>query len=122
MEVREMATATIAAPATLHFPQVSTDQISQEELSEFVAAQKTLSKLQQHVDTLQPSLLARLRAGAVVEDGEHTAEVARSVRRSPSWKNVTKRLAKRLGLDGDVFCSRVIARTKPSEAFSLQVN
>jgi hypothetical protein len=116
-----MATATIAAPATLHFPQVPTDQISQDELSEFVAAQKTLSKLQQHVDTLQFSLLARLRSGAAVEDGEHTAEVARSVRRSQSWKNVTRRLAKRLGIDPDAFCSRVIARTKPSESFAIKV-
>jgi hypothetical protein len=118
----EMATLNISAPAVLHFSEVHTDQISQEELSEFAAAQKTLDKLKQHVDTLQTSLLARLRSGAAVEEGEHTAEVARSVRRSPSWKNVTKRLAKRLGLDGDVFCSRVIARTKPSESFSIQIN
>jgi hypothetical protein len=34
-----VATLTIAAPAILHFPQVPTDQISQDELSEFVAAQ-----------------------------------------------------------------------------------
>ena len=117
-----MASLTIAAPATLHFPQVPTDQISQEELSEFVAAQKTLDKLQVHVDELRSSLLARLRSGAAVEDGEHSAEVARSVRRSPSWKNVTRRLAKRLGIDPDAFCSRVIARTKPSESFSIQIN
>jgi hypothetical protein len=122
MEVREMATATIAAPATLHFPQVPTDQISQEELSDFVAAQKTLEKLQAHVDGLRSSLLTRLRAGVTVEDGEHTAEVARSVRRSPSWKSVTRRLAKRLGIDPDAFCSRVIARTQPSESFSVQIS
>ena len=117
-----MATLSVAAPATLHFPQVSTDQISQEELSEFVAAQKTLDKLSEHVDGLRSSLLVRLRAGASVEEGEHGAGVARSIRRTPSWKNVTRRLAKRLGLDADVFCSRVIARTRPSESFSLQVN
>jgi hypothetical protein len=117
-----VATLTISAPATLHFPQISTDHVSQDELAQFLAARKTLDKLQQHVDGLEASLLSRLRSGAAVEDGEHVAEVARSIRRSPSWKNVTKRLAKRLGIDPDSFCSRVIARTKPSESFSLQIN
>jgi hypothetical protein len=120
-----MASLNIASPAVLHFPQVPADQasqISQEELAEFFAARKTLDKLQQHVDGLEASLLSRMRSGAAVEDGERAAEVARSVRRSPSWKGVAKRLAKRLGWDGDAYCSRVILRTKPSESFSLQVN
>lgn len=82
-----MATSTIAtSAAVLQFPQVSIDQISQAEPAEFISAQKTLEKLQKHVDTLESSLLARLRAGAAVEAGEYTAEVKRSTRRSPAWK------------------------------------
>jgi hypothetical protein len=118
-----MATATIAAQSVvLQFPHVPSDQISQAELAEFFGAQKTLAALEKHVDILESTLLARLRSGATVEAGEHTAEVKRSARRSPSWKEVVKRLAGRLGMDGDAYCSNVLAHTKPSESFSLEVN
>jgi hypothetical protein len=117
-----MATATLPAPsAVLQFPQITVDQISQGELSEFIGAQKTLAKLQKHIDTLETSLLARLRNGVVIEEGQHTADVKRSTRRSPAWKEIVKRLAGRLGMDGDGYCSNVIAHTKPSESFSLEV-
>jgi len=117
-----MATATIATPSTvLQFPRVPTTQISQNELAEFVGAQKTLEKLQKHVDALEASLLARLRAGEVAEEGVYAAEVKRSTRRSPAWKDIVKRLAGRLVLDGDAYCSNVITHTKSSESFSLEV-
>lgn len=118
-----MATATIAIPAAiLQFPSAPSDQISQVELSDFLAAQKQLEIIQRHVDSLESSLLARLRAGATVETGEIAAQAKRSTRRSPSWKDVVKRLAGRLGMDGDAYCSNVIAHTKPSESFSLEIN
>lgn len=116
-----MATATISPTAVIEFPHVPTE-ISQAELAEFVSAQKTLEKLQKHVDTLESSLLARLRTGVAVEVGKHSAEVKRSTRRSAAWKEIVKRLAGRLGMDGDAYCSNVIAHTKPSESFSLEVN
>lgn len=112
-----MATQTLAVPPTiLQFPQVSLDQISQAELAEFI------EKLQKHVDTFESNLLARLRTGVAVEAGEHSAEVKRGTRRSPAWKEVVKRLSGRLGMDGDAYCSNVIAHTKPTESFSLEVN
>lgn len=118
-----MATQTLAVPAVvLQFPEVPADQISQSELAEFVGAQKTLEKLQRHVDSLEAALLSRLRAGATVEAGECSAEIKRATRRSPSWKEIVKRLAGRLGMDGDAYCSNVIAHTKPTESFSLEVN
>lgn len=118
-----MATTTLATPSSvLQFPHVPSDQISQSELAELIGAQKTLAALQKYADTLESTLLARLRSGATVETGEYTAEVKRSTRRSPSWKEIVKRLAGRLGMDGDAYCSNVIARTKPSESFSLEVN
>jgi hypothetical protein len=118
-----MATPTIASPAAiLQFPRVPADQISQAELAEFVGAQKTLENLQRHVDTLESNLLARLRSGATVEAGERSAEVKRGTRRSPSWKEIVKRLAGRLGMDAENYCRRVIAATKPTESFSLEVN
>lgn len=118
-----MATATLATPsAVLQFPSVPSDQISQDELVEFIGAQKTLQALQHRVDTLEDFFLSRLRAGATVEAGAYTAEVKRSTRRSPSWKEIVKRLAGRLGMDGDAYCSNVISHTKPTESFSLEVN
>jgi hypothetical protein len=117
-----MATQTLAVPAAvIQFPHVPSDQISQAELIEFFGAQKTLAALQKHVDILESTLLARLRSGATVEAGEHTAEVKRSTRRSPSWKEIVKRLADRLGYDPDAYTSNVILHTKPSESFSLEV-
>ncbi len=117
-----MATATIATPsAVLQFPQIG-DRISQDEIGEFIIAQKALEKLQRHVDGIETALLTRLRAGAVIEEGSRSAEVKRNTRRSPAWKEIVKRLASRLGLDGDAYCSNVISHTKPSETFSLEVN
>lgn len=60
-----MATVTISPKPILHLPQVSTDQISQEEIAEFIGAQKTLEKLAQVVQNAEASLLARLG-----EDGD----------------------------------------------------
>src|SRR6185437_7862415 len=119
-----MATSTIAVEsAVLQFPkQTPTDCISQQELSGLLSARTTLAKLQEHVDTLETSLLARLRAGSAVDEGDLSAEVKRSTRRSPAWKEIVKRLAGRLGLDGDAYCSNVIAHTKPSESFSLEIS
>jgi hypothetical protein len=122
MEVREMATATIAAPTILLFPEVPTDQITQEELTELVGAQKTLEKLARLVQDAEASLLARLRNGVAIQNGQYLPEVKRNARRSPSWKNIVKRLAGRLGLDGDAYRSNVIAHTKPSESFSLGIH
>jgi hypothetical protein len=112
-----MATSTIAVEsAVLQFPkQIPADCISQQELTGLLSARTTLAKLREHVDTLEASLLDRLRAGAVIDDGELSAEVKRSTRRSPAWKEIVRRLAGRLGLDGDAY-------TNPSESFSLEIN
>lgn len=118
-----MATATISAPsAVLQFPHVPADHISQTELAEFVGAQKTLEKLEAHVGQLEASLLARFRAGAAVEDGERTAEVKENFRRSVAWKDVVVRLAERLKMDGEAYCARVLAATKPTKTVSLVVH
>ncbi len=117
-----MATSTIAVEsAVLQFPKaIPADRISQQELFDFVSAHKIVAKLQARIGSLEASLLARLRAGSAIDEGELSAEVKRSIRRSPGWKEVVKRLAGRLGLDGDAYCSNVIPHTKPSESFSLE--
>lgn len=117
-----MATATLSPKPILHFPQVPADQISQEELAEFIGAQKTLEKLTRLVQDSETSLLARLRNGAAIQTGKYLLEAKRTTHRSPDWKDVATRLAVRLGLDGDAFCSRVIARTQPNESFSLEIH
>jgi hypothetical protein len=116
------ATQTISVPsAVLQFPQVPADQISQQELSEFIGARRTLEKLQKHVDRLEEGILARVRAGVEIEPVRLCVEAKRSTRRSPSWKEIVKRLAGRLGMDGDAYCSNVISHTKRSESFSLGI-
>ena len=114
-----VATQTIPVPSAVL--QFRIARISQQELSEFFGAQQTLEKLKKQVDGLEEGLLARVRAGVEIEPGHFCVEVKRSTRRSPAWKEIVKRLAGRLGMDGDAYCSNVIAHTKPSESFSLQI-
>jgi hypothetical protein len=103
------------------FPQIHEAEISQQDLVDFIEAQNTLTKLKKHVDGLEASVLARLQAGAVVEDGVHCAEVKKNSRRSPAWKDIVRRLSQRLGLDPDAYVSNVISHTKPSISYSLEI-
>jgi hypothetical protein len=64
----------------------------------------------------------RLQAGAIIEPGDHTAELKENNRRSVAWKEVAIRLADRLRLDGEMYCARVLAATKPTKTVSLEVH
>ncbi|MGH9682299.1 MAG: hypothetical protein ACRD4S_01635 [Candidatus Acidiferrales bacterium] len=105
------------------FPQPipAVEKITQAELSHFVIVRNTLELLRDETEAIERDLLARLDSGAAVQSGIHIAEVKENIRRSPSWKEIVKRLAQRLDLDPDAYCSNVIAHTKPTRTVSLIV-
>lgn len=114
--------STQTVPHVIAFPQTSpVEKITQLELDMLLNLRLRASQLETQIESAEKSIIDRLRGGTIVEDGNHVAEVKRTARRSPAWKQITRRLAKRLGLDPDQYCSNVIAHTKPSESFSLIV-
>lgn len=118
-----MATPTIAAPAAvLQFRHLSPkNPITQLELEIFLSLRNRLAQLQTQVDAEEAALRGRLVSGATVETGVHVAELKENFRRSVAWKDVTIRLAERLKMDGEAYCARVLAATKPTRTVSLVV-
>ena len=120
-----MATRTIAVPSVpLQFPQSvpAKEVISQTELGLLLSLRSRLKQLQEEVAAADESLKTRLEAGAQIESGDHTAELKTNFRRSVAWKDVVVRLADRLKLDGEMYCARVLAATKPTRTVSLDVH
>ena len=119
------ATQTIAAPSVpLQFPQhkVPANQISQVEVKLLLSLRGRLSQLKTQIENAEESLKQRLEAGASVELGDHTAELKENPRRNVAWKDVAKRLAERLKLDGERYCERVLAATRPTKTVSLEIH
>ena len=105
------------------FPQsVPANQISQTELKLLLSLRGRLSQLESQIATAEESLKARLEAGASVEPGDHSAELKQHSRRNVSWKVVAARLARRLKLDGEAYCERVLAATRPTKTVSLEIH
>ncbi len=121
-----MATQTL--PHVVSFPQsvpaeaIPVREVSQRELIDLIEASNVLSALTQRVDSLESDIKARLEKGASIEPGVHTAELKEGFRRSVAWKEVVIRFAKRLKLDGERYCDKLLARTKPSRSVSLVVD
>ena len=117
-----MATQTV--PHVLPFPQSvpAIEHINQVELELLLSLRGRLKQLQEQIATEEESLKARLLAGAVIERGDHVAELKEGSRRSVAWKDVCIRLADRLKLDGEMYCARVLAATKPTKTVSLEVH
>jgi hypothetical protein len=107
--------------AVVTFPQLPNPQISQVELGLLLALRGRLHQLEAQVEAAERSIKARLECGAELEPGDHRAELKESFRRNVSWKDVVIRLAERLKMDGEAYCSKVLASTKPSRTISLIV-
>jgi hypothetical protein len=116
-----MATQTV--PHVVSFPQSvpAKETITQTELGLFLSLCARLSELEKQISAEEQSLRARLESGVSVEAGRYTAELRENFRRNVSWKHVAIRLANRLKLDGQVYCARVLASTKPSRTVNLIV-
>jgi hypothetical protein len=118
------ATQTIAVPsAPLQFPQPQKlpQQITQLELQLFLSLQGRLAQLETEIEGVDKDFKARLQAGASIEPGAHVAELKEHFRRNVSWKDVVIRLANRLKLNGEAYCAKVLAATKPTRTVSLDV-
>src|SRR5580692_3202520 len=110
----DMATQTVAQhPHVVQFPQSvpAVEQISQTELALLLSLRGRLKQLQTDIAAEEESLKNRRQAGAVIEPGDHTAELKENSRRNVAWKDVCIRLADRLKLDGEMYCARVLAAT-----------
>ena len=120
-----MATQTVAQhPHVVQFPQSESavEIIPQTELALLLSLRGRLHQLEQEIATEEESLKNRLRAGAVIEPGDHVAELKEGSRRSVAWKDVCIRLADRLKIDGEMYCARVLAATKPTKTVSLEIH
>jgi hypothetical protein len=116
-----MATQTL--PHVVSFPQSTPAvEISQSELVELVEARNLAAQLEQRIEQIESSIQARLEAGASLEPGVHVATLRENFRRSVAWKDVAIRLANRLKMDGEAYCARVLAATRPTRTVSLTVN
>jgi hypothetical protein len=101
---------------------LAVEPITQLELELLLSLRNRLKNLESQVAAEEAALKSRLEAGATVDPGVHVAELKESFRRNVSWKDVVIRLANRLKLDGEAYCSKVLAATKPSRTVSLVVN
>ncbi|HVB55855.1 MAG TPA: hypothetical protein VNE63_05400 [Candidatus Acidoferrales bacterium] len=117
-----MATQTL--PYVVPFPQTvpEVEAISQNELVLLLSLRGRLKQLQEEIATEEESLKTRLESGAEIEPGDHTATLKENSRRSVGWKDVAIRLANRLKLDGEMYCARVLAATKPTKIVSLEIH
>lgn len=119
-----MATQILAVPAVIPFPAVQIpQQISQTEIALLASLRSRAAQLEKEISAAEKSILARLRTGASVEEGEHTATAKPYSRRSVSWREVAERLAIRAfgQKKGELYCPRVLAATKPSTSYSLEI-
>jgi hypothetical protein len=111
-------------PHVVQFPQSvpAVETISQDELALFLSLCGRLKQLQDEIGAAEESLKERLEAGAEIEPGDHVAELKEHSRRNVAWKAIVVRLALRLKMDGEAYCDRVLAATKPTKTVSLEVH
>jgi hypothetical protein len=95
--------------------------ITQLELELLLSLRGRLHQLQLQVEFAEQSVKTRLETGATLEPGDHRAELKENFRRNVSWKAVTVRLAKRLRMDGEAYCAKVLSSTKPTRTTSLVI-
>jgi hypothetical protein len=95
--------------------------VTQLELTALLSLRCRLSQIEVQVKQAEQSIKARLEDGCSVEVGDHVASLKENFRRSVAWKDVVVRLANRLKMDGELYCARVLASTKPTRSVSLVI-
>jgi hypothetical protein len=121
-----MATQQIVSPvstqqksAVVPFP--APQSITQLELAALLSLRGRLHQLEEQVQAAEQSIQARLEAGSSVERGDHAAKLKSNSRRNVAWKDVVARLAEKLKMDGQLYCARVLAATKPTKTITLAI-
>jgi hypothetical protein len=105
--------------AVVPFP--APNPITQTELTLLLGMRGRLHQLEAQVQEAEQYIKTRLEKGAVLEPGDHRAELKENFRRNVSWKDVVVRLAERLRMNGEAYCAKVLASTKPSRTVSLVI-
>jgi hypothetical protein len=95
--------------------------VTQLELAALLSLRGRLHQLEAQIQNAEQSIKTRLETGAYLEPGDHRAELKENFRRNVSWKAVVVRLAERLRMDGEAYCTKVLSSTKPSRTVSLVV-
>jgi hypothetical protein len=125
-----MATQTVShvvpqskSAVVVPIPQPSPAPITQEELEEVILLRNALKQRQEQLAWIETQLKSRLEAGAAVEEGTHIADLKEAFRRNVAWREVAERLGDRLYGEGqgEGYCQRVLAATKPARTVSLHV-
>jgi hypothetical protein len=120
-----VATQIVQQSVVIPFPAVQAPQaVTQCEIELLLALRSRAAQLETQIESAEALILARLQTGASVEDGQHSASIKESSRRSVSWREVSARLAIRAfgKKQGELYCGRVLASTKPSTSFSLELS
>ncbi len=91
------------------------NQITQFDLTRYVTIANQIDALKAEQSALEHQLTTALDSDAVVEPGNHTAQLKTSERRNVSWKSVVERLK------GSGYVSQVLSHTKPKTYTKLVV-
>jgi len=105
--------------AVVPFP--APQAVTQLELAKLLSLRGRLHQLEEQVEQAEQSIKTRLETGALLEPGDHRAELKENFRRNVSWKDVVVRLAERLKMDGEAYCAKVLSSTKPTRSVSLVI-
>jgi hypothetical protein len=99
------------------------EPITQLEIAALLSLRARARQLSEQIVDAEASIQMRIEAHAAVEDGEHTAELRESPRRSVAWRVVAERLADRVfgNGKGDGYCERILNATRPSRTITLVV-
>jgi hypothetical protein len=95
--------------------------VTQLELATLLALRGRLHQVEAQVEEATQSIKTRFETGAFLEPGDHRAELKENFRCNVSWKDVVVRLAERLRMDGEAYCTKVLSSTKPSRTVSLVI-
>lgn len=109
------------SPFVVQLPSPQT--ITQLELTALLSLRGRLSQLEKQIESAEQSIKTRLEKGAVIEPGDHHAELTENLRRNVSWKDVAVRLGDRLfgNGKGEPYCEKVLSSTKPTRTVSLKL-
>ena len=97
------------------------EPITQLELTALLSLRGRFHQLKEQVEQAEQSIKTRLEKGAFLEPGDHHAELKENFRRNVSWKDLVIRLAERLRMNGEAYCAKVLASTKPTRTVSLVI-
>ena len=119
-----MATQTVPQIIPFRKPTTTSQtprEVTQGDLSYILATRLEIDRFKSLLTEAEASVRSRLEAGAAVESGEHLATLREHWRKSTSWRNVAERLANRVygPGQGDGYCQRVLAGTKPTRSVQL---